>query len=225
MATREEVRKVLADAGYRVREERAIQYGHQLKLASGESVSVYHKGTYHVQGPNSSAVKERLDVAFALAGLGPAGQVLDRAFVVYGHDEAARAQLEAMLRRWGIEPLFLDQLPSAGQTIIEKLEEYRDQAGYAVVLATPDDEGHRVGCPDKKMFRVRQNVVLELGMMLALLGRAKVAILLRDREGMERPSDIDGLIYLRFRDSVNETSLALAREMNAQGASVNPARP
>ena len=43
-------------------------------------------------------------------------------FVVYGHDENARTQLEAMLRRWNIEPLILDQLPSEGMTVIEKLE-------------------------------------------------------------------------------------------------------
>jgi len=48
-----------------------------------------------------------------------------------------------MLRRWGLEPLILDQLPSKGQTIIEKLEEYTAGVGFAVVLATPDDEGHR----------------------------------------------------------------------------------
>ncbi|MBP3507977.1 MAG: nucleotide-binding protein [Lachnospiraceae bacterium] len=45
-------------------------------------------------------------------------------FVVYGHDTVARTQLEALLRRWDLEPLILDQLVSAGQTIIEKLEEY-----------------------------------------------------------------------------------------------------
>ena len=45
----------------------------------------------------------------------------NKVFVVYGHDEPARTQLEAMLRRWGMEPLILDQLPSEGQTIIEKL--------------------------------------------------------------------------------------------------------
>ncbi len=123
-----------------------------------------------------------------------------------------------------MEPLFLDQRPSRGQTIIEKLEEYRHQADYAIVLATPDDEGHRAGHASENAYRVRQNVVLELGMMLALLGRSRVAILLKDRENMERPSDIEGLIYIAFRDHVEETGLSLAREMNAQGFDVNPAR-
>jgi predicted nucleotide-binding protein len=34
---------------------------------------------------------------------------------------------------------------------------------YAVVPATPDDEGHPRSKPDEKRFRARQNVVLELG--------------------------------------------------------------
>jgi predicted nucleotide-binding protein len=114
--------------------------------------------------------------------------------VAYGHDTQARNELEAMIRRWGLNPLILDQLPSGGQTIIEKLESVRSQASFAVVLATPDDEGHRAGHPDEKAYRARQNVVLELGMMLSILGRDRVAILLKDQLNMERPSDIQGLI-------------------------------
>ncbi len=137
--------------------------------------------------------------------------------MVYGHDATARDQLEAMLRRWGIEPLILDQLPSEGQTIIEKLENSAAQVGFAVVLATPDDEGNRANHPDEKSFRARQNVVLELGMLLSKLGRNKVVILLKQQEHMERPSDIQGLIYIPFRDDVKDASVLLAKEMAAQG--------
>jgi hypothetical protein len=41
-------------------------------------------------------------------------------------------------------------------------------------------------------------------MLLAHLGQNKVAILLKDQETMERPSDIQGLIYIPFK-----TDLAL----------------
>src|SRR5467141_2728628 len=106
-----------------------------------------------------------------------------RVFVVYGHDDAARTEVEAMLRRWSIEPLILDQLPSEGMTLIEKLEKYSSEdVSYAIVLATPDDEGHVRGKADEKRFRARQNVVLELGMMLAKLGRKNVAILIKDQK-------------------------------------------
>lgn len=143
-------------------------------------------------------------------------------FVVYGHDEGARNQLDAMLRRWGLEPLILDQLPSKGQTIIEKLEEYTADVGFGVVLSTPDDEGHRRGKEDERTFRARQNVVLELGMLLTKLGRQKVAILLKDQEKMERPSDIQGLIYIPFKDNLQkDAGSVLAKEMAAQGYNID----
>ncbi|RAP35726.1 DNA-binding protein [Legionella quinlivanii] len=148
--------------------------------------------------------------------------VCNKVFVVYGHDEHARDQLDAMLRRWGLEPLILDQLPSKGQTIIEKLEEYTEGIGFGVVLATPDDEGHQKGRVDEKTFRTRQNVVLELGILLTKLGRHKVAILLKDPETMERPSDIQGLIYIAFKDNLQkEAGPMLAKEMVSQGFEID----
>lgn len=141
----------------------------------------------------------------------------NKVFVVYGHDKNARTQLEAMLRRWDLEPLILDQLPSDGGTIIEKLEKYTNQADFGIVLATPDDMGYEKGKENDKRHRVRQNVVLELGMLLATKGRSKVAILLSQAENMESPSDIDGLIYIPFKENVEEVALSLAKEMNRNG--------
>ncbi len=79
-----------------------------------------------------------------------------------------------MLLRWGLDPIILDHLPSEGATLIEKLERYLVEDGavrYAVVLATPNDEGHPRSKPDGKRFRARQNVVLDLGVLLSRLGR------------------------------------------------------
>jgi predicted nucleotide-binding protein len=150
--------------------------------------------------------------------------VPNKVFVVYGHDETARNQLEAMLRRWKLEPLILDQLPSEGQTIIEKLEKYTAEVRFAVVLATPDDEGHRAGHEDEKAYRARQNVVLEFGMMLAKLGRRNVAILMKQMDKMERPSDIQGLIYIPFKDNLQkDAGPLLAKEMTAQGYHISVA--
>lgn len=126
-----------------------------------------------------------------------------------------------MLRRWDLDPLILDQLPSEGQTIIEKLEKHTNEANFAVVLATPDDIGYRSGHENEKAYRARQNVVLELGMMLSKLGRKNVAILLKQQENMERPSDIQGFIYIPFKDSVTDGAVLLAKEMAAQGYKID----
>jgi predicted nucleotide-binding protein len=215
--TVQKVRELLGSAGIKVEDELRLKNntGTQLRLAEGQKVNVYDKGTCYVQGSDVESINRILgletQVDFAKA---PAPY---RVFVVYGHDRTARDQLEAMLRRWKIEPLIVDQLPSHGQTLIEKLEEVVSDVHFGVVLATPDDEGHRAAHPDEKAFRARQNVVLELGMLLALLGRSKVAILLKDQKNMDKPSDIQGLIYIPFRNDVAETKNLLAKEMAEHG--------
>ena len=100
----------------------------------------------------------------------------------YGHDQHSRDQLEAMLLRWGLEPVILDQLPTEGQTVIEKLESAIVEADFGVVLATPDDAGYRTAHQDEKAYRARQNVALEMGMLLAKVGRQNVAVLLKKQE-------------------------------------------
>jgi len=192
--------------------------GTQLKLDNDAIVNVYDTGKFIVQGKNQERVNTALGAPL------PAAQeaINTKVFVVYGHDEKARNELEVMLRRWGLEPLILDQLPSEGQTIIEKLEKYTSKGNFAVVLATPDDEGHRAGRNDENAFRARQNVVLELGMLLSKIGRNRVAILLKQQEKMERPSDIQGLIYIPFKDDLQkDAGQLLAKEMDAQGYKID----
>lgn len=193
--------------------------GTQLRLENGAIVNVYDTGTVSYQGKNTGKVEE------AIEGKTHESENLSKeVFVVYGHDQGARDQLENMLRRWGLEPLILEKLPSQGQTIIEKLENYTSKVDFGVVLATPDDKGHRAGHPDEESYRVRQNVVLELGMLLSLLGRERVAILLKDQGQMERPSDIQGLIYIPFTDDLEEEAgLQLAKEMVEQGYDIDVA--
>ena len=58
-------------------------------------------------------------------------------------------------------------------------------------------------------------------MLLAKLGRRRVAILLKQQENMERPSDIQGLIYIPFKDDVKDAAVLLAKEMSAQGYDID----
>jgi predicted nucleotide-binding protein len=222
---KEEVLGILQDNGFVLDEEKAIPYGTQFCFRNGSKVNVFDKGTVTPQGQHIDKVKALLGIGMPTASSGASGPttvaVRKKVFVVYGHDAEARTQLEAMLRRWDLEPLILDQLPSEGQTIIEKLEKHTNEANFAVVLATPDDVGYRDGHEDERAFRARQNVVLELGMMLAKLGRKNVAILLQQQEKMERPSDIQGLIYIPFKDSVTDGAVLLAKEMAAQGYKID----
>lgn len=211
--TLEQVKELLKKANKVIVNEKRSgnNLGTVLKLANGCIINCWDKGTVNCQGKNAEQI-------VAILSEVPTSPIQNRkVFVVYGHDNNARTQLEAMLRRWDLEPMILDQLISSGQTIIEKLEEYTQQANFGIVLATPDDIGYPKNDETKKQYRVRQNVVLELGMLLSRIGREKVAILLSQSEEMEKPSDIDGLIYIPFKDNVEETKLSLAKEMQNNG--------
>ena len=87
--------------------------GTALRLTNGCIINCWDKGTVNCQGKNSD------QIMVLLSGSTISANPNRKVFVVYGHDNNARTQLEAMLRRWDLEPLILDQLISSGQTIIE----------------------------------------------------------------------------------------------------------
>lgn len=211
--SKDEIKAVLKNHRYDIMSEERMKngYGDTLRLSNGCILNFYDSGKVVYQGKNTDEIKAILD------RVADTSTTNRKVFVVYGHDQVARTQLEAMLRRWDLEPLIIDQLVSSGNTIIEKLEEYIPQANFGIVLATPDDIGYPKDSELSKKFRVRQNVVLEMGMLLSRLGRSKVAILLKNTEDMEKPSDIQGLIYIPFTSDVKESTVDLAKEMNKNG--------
>lgn len=215
MTYEELIQKIKASSKISILSEKEIQHGKSITLSNGSIINCFNTGRHNIQGKNQDETKSILE------GTRITGN--RKIFVVYGHDEIARTQLEALLRRWDLEPIILDQQASGGQTIIEKLEEYSQEVGYAIVLATPDDEG-KSKKEDAYKSRVRQNVVLELGMFLAKLGREKVAILLKEDKEFEKPSDIQGLIYIPFDKKVDEVSINLIRELSKQGYNIDPSR-
>lgn len=136
-------------------------------------------------------------------------------FVVHGRDEGAREKVSRFLERLELKPVVLHEKPNEGRTIIEKLED------FALVLLTPDDEGRlRDGKGDFKP-RARQNVILELGYFLGKLGRERVCALVK--EGVERPTDYDGVVYIPLDDS-NGWEMKLIRELKSAGYDIDANR-
>ena len=216
MTYEEVVEKIKSCRKVTITETKAAQNARVIKLSNGGIINCYNTGKITFQGKSQDETRAIIEGVQTKIGN-------RKIFVVYGHDDIARTQLEALLRRWDLEPIILDQQASGGQTIIEKLEEYSEEIGYAIVLATPDDEG-KAKSEESYKSRVRQNVVLELGMFLAKLGREKVAILLKESLNFERPSDIQGLIYIPFEKKVDEVAINLIRELSKQGYSIDAAR-
>lgn len=221
--SREQVEAVCQQNGW-LHSTREIQNGIQFKLSDSTTVNWYTTGKVVVGGkksPLKAAAEEAFGVAPPVQVASPALEVggsavepFKRVFIVYGHDAYSRDALELVLRRLSLEPIVLQNIPSAGDTIIEKLE-VLTAADFACVLLTPDDEGHAMGQDSNKRPRARQNVVLELGMVLARLGRKRVAILVKGE--LERPSDIDGLIYLPFKNHIDEVKNHLAANLQKAG--------
>jgi len=120
-------------------------------------------------------------------------------FIVHGSDtlraeRVARAVNKATSR----ETIILREQPSLGQTLIEKFEQHAANASYAIVVLTPDDQGRRKDVV-KLTPRGRQNVIFEMGYFYGVLGRSRVSVLLHP--GVEKPSDMDGVVYINFDDN------------------------
>jgi len=213
---------------------------------TGEIVNFYRTGAISVQG--SPTPLRKILEGWKKSGVTPPSEAMPQAkmpkpnevearevthsaqtaskdiFIVYGHDKTNTQALENLLFRMGLNPIVLDKLPAAGHTIIEKLESFmqgHQTIGYACVLLTPDDSGYSNSNPIGVKPRARQNVILELGMVLVSLGRGRVSILYQ--EDVEKPSDIDGLLYIPFKTNVDEVKARLYKELSAAGYQLEPA--
>lgn len=148
-----------------------------------------------------------------------------KVFVVHGHDATTREQLELILHRLGLNPFVLQNTAGAGLTIIEALEQEichtKTAARFGIVLLTPDDIGYsKTAGESEAQPRARQNVVLEMGMLISSLGRSNVAILKKGH--LEVPSDAQGILYIPFNDHVKETVPKLVDRLRAAGFVLNP---
>lgn len=171
-----------------------------------QAIGVIHSGKY-------SERQERLKKSYS--PLGPvAGK---KVFIVHGHDESARDATARFIEKLSLEPIVLNEQPNAGRTIIEKVEQNSGVA-FAVVLLTPDDVGAKKGSESNLHDRARQNVILELGFFIGLLGRSHVAALVKG--DLERPSDYDGVVYIPM-DSAGAWKMLLAKELKIAGLGVD----
>lgn len=186
--------------------------------------------TIQFQG-NKEAAKE-LEHAFSSAVLDTGARTFvpsappsadTRIFIVHGHDESSLEQLELILRRLKLDPYILQKNDGQSRTLIEALEQQiYDRSAFGIVLMTPDDYGYQKAHTDgERQPRARQNVILEMGMVMASLGRERMVIL--KKGNLEMPSDVNGVIYLEFNDHVREITTKLAQRMKSAGIAIDDA--
>jgi len=217
---------------------------HQIKTQENETINLYKNGTLQIQG--SPSIKQKFESDFnhyngSPLSVSPVVQensqpnesssstqinnVSKKVFIVHGHDDTSREQLELILHKLGLDPFVLANTGGQGLTIIEALESRiginQNQTSFGIVLMTPDDMGYASNAgADSIQPRARQNVVLEMGMLVSSIGRKNMAILVKGH--IEKPSDADGILYIAFNNHVKETVPKLANRLKDSGFILSP---
>lgn len=116
-------------------------------------------------------------------------------FISHGSNEIVRNKVKGFIaERCNCDVIVLQEKPSSGMTVIEKLEKFGRLADYAVIILTADDVMQEGGEP-----RARENVIQELGWFQGVLGRNRTAILLQ--KGTNVASNLAGIVRLEFEDN------------------------
>lgn len=225
--TYEELQQIVTNTGIKG-EWQELQSGHkQFRSKAGAVLNWWEgkKGTLLFQG--SEKAKQDLEIKFNAS---ENGEVLytptvtadenTKIFIVHGHDTAALEQLELIIRRLGLDPFILQNNDAQSKTLIEALElQIYEKSACGIVLMTPDDYGYpKTKADTDRLPRARQNVVLEMGMVMASLGREKTIIL--KKGNLEMPSDVQGVVYLEFNEHVKEIATKLAQKMKTLGIEI-----
>lgn len=137
-------------------------------------------------------------------------------FIVHGHDDSLKTNVENVLMKLGLEPIVLAQQPNEGDTIFDKFEKNGSRADYAIILLTADDKGK---AKDEKCynFRARQNVIFEMGYFVAKLGRKNICYLYE--KDVEIPSDLKGIAYVSIKG--DKWPFELVNELKTRGFDVS----
>jgi len=230
--TPEELQALVSQAGYDGVWAEVGNGQHQFKAKDGAVLNWWPtKGTLLFQGPVKSrdllkAAVEPLVIGGAAAGVPAAPAKQPQIFVVHGHDQESRDQLELALHRLGLQPFILMNSSGEGKTLIEALEGHigRDYTtDFGIVLMTPDDVGYaKKDGEEKAEPRARQNVILETGMLLASLTRARMVLLVKGH--LEMPSDLQGIIWYGFNEHIREVIPKLCTRLREVGIEIETAK-
>ncbi len=201
----------LVDEGYLRCSSKHIRYGmnYDLILQLDQLVTITEKGKDKIK---SNLTQQNIKIH----------DNNKKVFIVHGHDDTAKLQVAYFLKTIGLEPIILHEQPNKGRTIIEKLNDHAQEVAFAVILLTPDD----IGCAKKEFDgdvqklkpRARQNVVLELGLFIGLLGGKNVCALMKG--AIEQPSDYNGVLYINMDES-DGWQIRLIKELNAANLDID----
>ena len=102
-------------------------------------------------------------------------------------------------------PVSVFDLPAHGQTLFEKFEKTVRESEGAIILLEEDEMSSRLNSR-----KIRDNVLLELGYLLAHLGKNKILILTEGN--VEMPSDLSGVQFFVANSSTYRGLKQFVRE-------------
>lgn len=138
--------------------------------------------------------------------------VNDTVFIIHGHDEEMKRNVQLLLNRGKLNDIVLHEQPDKNRTVIEKLIEEGANASYVIALLSPDD------IQNDGTSRARQNVILEIGYFLGKLGRERVRILRKGDTVI--PSDLQGILYENY-DADGGWKIKIAKEIKSTGLPID----
>ena len=140
-----------------------------------------------------------------------------KAFISHGPETSALSRLRLFLTELGIESIVVEEQPSEGKSVDDKVEHYLEQVDCVIILATGDD-----GIDGK--LHPRQNVIHEIGLAQTKFPDRIIYLL---EEGAEFPSNIRPKVWESFtQECMEHAFIAVARELRAFNLlkSVKPSR-
>jgi predicted nucleotide-binding protein len=136
---------------------------------------------------------------------------LGQSCVFLGH---GRSRLWARVKMFledelGLATVTYESEPRTGESIVPVLERMLDQATFAVLVLTAEDETH------EGVWHARQNVVHEAGLFQGRLGFKRAVLLVQD--GVEPFSNVHGLQHIPFAgENVEQTFYELERVLKRE---------
>lgn len=117
-------------------------------------------------------------------------------FFIHGSNCSSKTKVINFITELGLEPIVLQEFIAGGKALIDEILT-RSDVKFAIGLLTPDNVGGIQ--PDKLNFRADQNVILELGIFVGLLGRNNVCGLYAGN--LQLPEDYHGFEYIKIDKS------------------------
>ena len=131
-------------------------------------------------------------------------------FFIHGTNSSTKTMIIEFIEELGLEPIILQEFIAGGNTLIDEILT-RSEVKFAIGLLTPDNIGGTQ--PDKLSFRADQNVILELGIFVGLLGRNNVCGLYSGN--LQLPEDYHGFEYVKIDRSGNWRNQTIKELKNA----------